>query len=223
MMSIPRLLRLSRILPFAAILVFLTACSVELVQTPSPATPTAQVVIGSSTNASPAPSQAAIPQTGAPFHNPNLPSEMIPVSWSDLHLTGKLVFIVSTQKDQSNPVLKIQALDLATGELVTIFQAPENAWIYFLSVSPSSTYVVLGYAPAPVNNQPQGQALYSRPGHRMENTSISRTSITRPCPKISATPPTISGGSRCRRGNRKSWRVPPSGPASPPTASAWPT
>ena len=59
----------------------------------------------------------------------------IPVAWADLQLTGKLIYI--GQSDTTDSVfMTIQMLNLETGEVSTIFQAPDNALIYALTLSP---------------------------------------------------------------------------------------
>jgi Tol biopolymer transport system component len=64
---------------------------------------------------------------------------------------------------QDNPVLKIQVLNLATGEISTLFQTTGLAWIYYMSVSPVTGQIVLSYSPPPGNTPPGQQALYSLP------------------------------------------------------------
>ena len=107
------------------------------------------------------------------------PNETIPITWSDLDLSGRLVYSTTTENGSiSSP--RIQVLDLATGGIDTIFTASGNAWIYYLSVSPDATQLVMSYSPP------------SQPG------SISDTSLyilpfqEAPVPQLLFKPPTPS-------------------------------
>ena len=94
----------------------------------------------------PAPSggNAATPSS-SPGESPTRPAERIPVTWSALHLTGKLIYLAAYQAF-NNPYVGIQDLDLATGEVTTIFQTPPNGWVYGLSISPDDRQLVISYA-----------------------------------------------------------------------------
>jgi Tol biopolymer transport system component len=86
----------------------------------------------------------------------------IPITWADLNLSGKLVYsTVSTNGVNSAP--KIQMLDLETGEMSTIFASPENAWIYYLAVSPDATQLVMSYTPPSQPGSDSGTSLYIVP------------------------------------------------------------
>ena len=69
----------------------------------------------------------------------------IPVTWSDLKLTGKLIFIVSTS-DGNNSFMDLQALDLSTGGIRTIFQSEPNGWIDSAVISPDHKQIVTAYS-----------------------------------------------------------------------------
>jgi Tol biopolymer transport system component len=56
--------------------------------------------------------------------------------------------------------MRIQALDLSSGLLSTIFQAENGSWIYFVTVSPNEKLLVTGYTP---NNGNGHQLLYTLP------------------------------------------------------------
>jgi Tol biopolymer transport system component len=86
----------------------------------------------------------------------------IPITWADLKLTGKM-FFTGANVQQDNPVLKIQVLDLVTGQITTLFQTTGLAWIYYMTVSPAAGQIVLSYSPPPGNGGPSQQALYSLP------------------------------------------------------------
>jgi Tol biopolymer transport system component len=85
----------------------------------------------------------------------------VPVTWSDLNLSGRLVYINGTVVDNVFS-LQIQVLNLVTGELKTIFDAPKYSWIYYITVSPDNTQVLMSYSPPPGDN-PVDQDLYIMP------------------------------------------------------------
>ena len=75
----------------------------------------------------------------------------IPVIWKNLNLTGKLVYITSrfaSEKGSLVTLIAVQVLDLANGNVRTVFEAPPGAWIDFLSVAPDGKQLVLEYVPA---------------------------------------------------------------------------
>jgi Tol biopolymer transport system component len=85
----------------------------------------------------------------------------VPVTWGDLNLTGRLVYINGTIVDTVFS-LQIQVLDLVTGEVKTIFDAPKYSWIYYVTVSPDNTQALMSYSPPPGDN-PVDQDLYIMP------------------------------------------------------------
>src|SRR4030095_14865138 len=85
----------------------------------------------------------------------------VPVTWGDLHLSGRLVYINGTIVDNVFS-LQIQVLNLVTGEEKTIFDAPKYSWIYYITVSPDNTQVLMSYSPPPGDN-PVDQDLYIMP------------------------------------------------------------
>ncbi len=94
--------------------------------------------------------------------NPALPAFQIPVTWENLKLTGKLIY-TSAGQDGNTPFLRIQSLDLVTGEGTTIFEAPSTAWIYFVAVSPDEKELVMAYTPPITSDGSSNQALYVMP------------------------------------------------------------
>jgi Tol biopolymer transport system component len=62
--------------------------------------------------------------------------------------------------------MSIQAIDIVTGVITTIFQAPQNGWIDFVSVAPDAKQLVMAYLP-PRGSDPSAnagqQALYTMP------------------------------------------------------------
>jgi Tol biopolymer transport system component len=88
-------------------------------------------------------------------------TRQIPVTWAHLHLSGRLVYTQVALVD-SLLLSQIQILDLMTGSLTTVFQAPQDSSIYYITVSPDHTNIIMSYAPPPGDN-PAGQALYIMP------------------------------------------------------------
>ena len=85
----------------------------------------------------------------------------VPVTWADLDLKGRLVYINGISVDNVFQ-LQIQVLDLVTGEITTIFDAPKYSWIYYISVSPDHTQLLMSYNPPPGDN-PVDQDIYVMP------------------------------------------------------------
>ena len=141
----------------AALLI--TACSVDVSAptAPSRATlPAPEVQTGRETPAYPSP---GVTSTSRPLSSSN---SQVPVVWADLKLSGKLVFVRTTQ-NSNEAVLSVQELDLATGDLSTLFQAPSLSWIYTMSVSPDAKTLVMAYNPPGLNNAPSYTSLYQMP------------------------------------------------------------
>jgi len=118
----------------------LSACSVNIDQPTTPVTPLSTV----------------------PTEIPSQPNEVttsqMQVTWSDLHLSGRLVYINGISVNDVFS-LQIQVLDLTTGEVTTIFDAPKYSWIYYLSVSPDQKQLLMSYSPPPTGSEPPDQDL----------------------------------------------------------------
>ena len=94
---------------------------------------------------------------------PNItPASSVPAKWSNLNLTGKLIYLDSTVKNKKL-LMTIQSLDLASGEITTIFNAPVNSHIFYVAVSPDNKQLIISYYPPPVDNITIYQALYTMP------------------------------------------------------------
>ncbi len=132
----------------------LCACSINISATPS-ATPI-------STDSSPTTITGNATQQNR-IGNPLLPTTTIPVTWADLNLTGKLIYINAYQGSNGNPILSIQALDLLTGVITTIFQGPEISWVYYVTVSPDEKQLIMSYSAPPQNQNPTNPLLYIMP------------------------------------------------------------
>ena len=128
----------------------LSSCSIQVEQ-PTVAAP-ASIPASTSPAAS---SEASDQQTN------KVTTAQMPVTWGDLNLTGRLVYINGTVVDTVFS-LQIQVLNLVTGEVKTIFDAPKYSWIYYVTVSPDNKQVVMSYSPPPGDN-PVDQDLYIMP------------------------------------------------------------
>ena len=128
----------------------IAACSIDVQQPPiATLAPTIQSI------PTPVPPTANLPQTNI------VTTTNIPVTWSDLNLTGRLVYTIVILRD--NIVnMQIKVLDLVTGQLTTIFDAPQYSWIYYISVSPDAKQLLMSYAPPPGDN-PVDQDIYIMP------------------------------------------------------------
>ncbi|HTP00472.1 MAG TPA: hypothetical protein VMJ64_03795 [Anaerolineales bacterium] len=147
-----RKLNLAGVMAMAFLLILTSACSIDLSKgtlppppSPVPSATSVAAIAGSSSNEK--------------VGNPLLPSSTVPITWTALGLTGRLVYQKSVQSGNSVS-MSIQALDLMTGQLTTVFQAPDTAWIDFASVSPTAGILVMAYMP------PRGSGVSSGPGQQ---------------------------------------------------------
>jgi Tol biopolymer transport system component len=135
---------------FLVLALALSSCSIQVEQptvvTPAPTTEAISPTV---------PSEGSSPQTNI------VTTTKVPMTWEALHLSGRLVYINGTVVDTVFN-LQIQVLNLATGEVTTIFDAPKYSWIYYVTVSPDNTQVVMSYSPPPGDN-PVDQDLYIMP------------------------------------------------------------
>jgi Tol biopolymer transport system component len=129
----------------------LASCSIKI----SEATPAAPIPVDRLPTASPPPGASA---QQARVGNPLLPTTTIPVTWANLNLSGKLIYIDAVLASDSNPILSIQALDLVTGVITTVFQGPEISWVYYVSVSPDEKQLIMSYS-SPLQPQSSSSAL----------------------------------------------------------------
>ena len=132
------------------IVLALSSCAVE-VDSPTLVTPAPH---------GPYPPTAAI-STGDIQQSNAIPSTAIPITWAHLHLTGRLVYTNAVAVDDVS-ILQVQILDLVSGRLTTIFEAPKDSWIYYIAVSPDNTQVLISYSP-PSEDQFIDQDLYIMP------------------------------------------------------------
>lgn len=136
---------------FSALLLFnLVGCTLDVSRPPA-VTPFADV-------ASP------IAATLSPNSNGStpMPDATIPITWADLQLRGRLIFS-TVSKDGAITAPRIVALDLGTGEIRTAFAATDNAWVYYLAVSPDAKELMMSYIPPSAPNEQATTSIYSLP------------------------------------------------------------
>ena len=75
----------------------------------------------------------------------DLQTTNIPITWTGLNLSGRLVYLVGFQEN-NNPHTSLQSLDLKSGVVTTLYQAPPNWWISAAAVAPDEKQIVLSYA-----------------------------------------------------------------------------
>jgi Tol biopolymer transport system component len=134
----------------------LSSCSGQLDREPAP-TSTLQLNLNTTSEPDPVPDPGELP-TVIPTN-----AGKIPVTWSNLHLQGKLFYNFGAVDQQNNYIVQIQSLDLATGDINVIYRAIPDAWIYYISASPGAKAIVMSYSP-PLQSDPHVvQALYGMP------------------------------------------------------------
>ena len=116
------------------------SCSVEINQTSAPPTLT---------------------NTPAALTTSSVSGTQVPFTWAHLNLTGKLVYLAS-KMDGDKVTSTIQMLDLANGRISTILDIP-TAWVYYATVSPDATTLVMSFAPPSQANSPSTRSLYVMP------------------------------------------------------------
>ncbi len=137
---------LTWLLVFALVI---SGCSIEINQ-PTETTPSPFPSVISPTQPNPAPTSS-------------LPTRKVLVTWGSLNLTGKLVYLDGTVEG-NNFIMEIEVLDLVTGDLVTVYKAPANTYIYYLTISPDNKQLIMSYSPPiPKVNPTVYQALYILP------------------------------------------------------------
>lgn len=149
------------------LLVFSACASIQIGQAPvtTPAPPPTQLA----TQATPARGQGS---------QSRLAVTRIPVSWSDLQLAGRLVYLAGREKVDTF-AMSVQVLDLATGQETTLFETQGNAYLYALSVSPDDKQLLLSYAPAQADGSLAAPTLYVMP---LDGSSPPRQLFSPPTP-----------------------------------------
>ncbi|HTX91871.1 MAG TPA: hypothetical protein VMC09_11720, partial [Anaerolineales bacterium] len=118
------------LLSLITLTVLLDGCTVDISQQVYP-TPIAL----------PPASTVAVPNSGPT----SLATTPIPAIWSGMNLSGRLVYLTGFQEN-SNPYIRLQSLDLASGLVTTLYQTPPIWWISAAAVSPDEKVVALSYA-----------------------------------------------------------------------------
>jgi len=90
----------------------------------------------------------------------------IPVTWGNLNLTGRLIYIVADFKGGSSKGglrVALRSLDLVTGKVTTSFETEVGGWVRSLAVAPDLKDLVISYSPSP--DEPLGgkEELYIMP------------------------------------------------------------
>lgn len=146
--------------------VLLAACSIDVADNPTATTaveenpPTEATTETEATDAptteAGTPVEAETPAESEiePAETPEEPAEVTapqgPPAWADLGIEGQLYYPAFLQEQQN-----LLRLDLETGEQVTIFDPPENAWLSDAAVSPDGRQIVIAYGPPPEAGQVQ--------------------------------------------------------------------
>ena len=166
------MMEIKRLILALFLLLSASGCSVEISQphliTPSPE------------NESSFPS--VVPTISASSENTtssNSAKYQIPVKWSNLGLTGRLVYSRMSSNDDI-PALSVETLDLTTGEIKKVFTASEDARIYYSAVSPDGKELIISYVLPSDSSPSRNQALYRLP---MDGSTP---------PQLLVTPPTGS-------------------------------
>ena len=93
---------------------------------------------------------------------PFIDTKEVPVTWENLNLTGRLIYINSnSNSDNFSP--SIQILDLESGEVGTVFRAGDGTWIFYLDVSPDGKQIVISYIDPTQAKASSNRALYLLP------------------------------------------------------------
>ena len=124
--------------------VIVSSCSIEINQT---------------VEMTPSPSIESNPPTSA---TSSLATTPVPITWANLELVGKLVYISSAMENNSL-ITSIQMLDLTTGDIAVIFSAPPGGWIYYITLSPDAKSLVMSYIPPSQSSAAFSRALYILP------------------------------------------------------------
>ncbi len=87
---------------------------------------------------------------GINFTGSEQSQKKIPLVWKDMGLQGRLVYISSSFGSNNgglSNLIAVDILDLSSGQIITIFDAPAGDWIDFVSASPDGKQVVMEYLP----------------------------------------------------------------------------
>ncbi len=128
----------------------ISSCSIEINQ-PTLVTPSSQLEAIPTVVASPASTLG-----------PNIVTKtQIPTTWAALKLSGRLVYVNHIVVDNIFRS-QVQILNLVTGEITTIFDAPQDSQLYYIAVSPDNTQLIMSYSPPSGDNSVE-QGIYIMP------------------------------------------------------------
>jgi Tol biopolymer transport system component len=139
-------------------ILILCGCSVDVSQGSSP-TSESQIntLVATPASASPLSTLSSPTQKATRDNNPGTKTSL---GWRNLNLGGKLVYIAGSVKD-GNLLIGVQSLDLGTGKISTIFQAPSDGWIDAAAVSPNGKQMVISYSPPTADPHGGQETLYN--------------------------------------------------------------
>jgi Tol biopolymer transport system component len=155
----------------------LSGCSIE-VAPPSTSGPPVADTTEPGINPTPASTALSLPTRGIPEQSaPVIPSPTagkVPTLWSSLALSGTLIY---TAADNTLATLQVQSLNLATGDLRTIFQLPPGGWADGAVVSPDQKSLLIAYSPPMTAPYGGLQSIYTLP---MDSSGLLEVLITPP-------------------------------------------
>ena len=126
-------------------------------------------------------SVASAPTNPLPSAGTNtVKTTQVPVTWAALNLKGRLVYIDGAYSGDTLS-LQIRVLNLVTGEVTTIFDAPKYSWVHYLTVSPDAKQLVMSYSPPSESGQTD-QQLYIMP---LDGSQAPKLLFTPPSPQDS--------------------------------------
>jgi Tol biopolymer transport system component len=125
-----------------------------------------------------------------PSCRPSSTSVQILPALQEANLSGRMFFILYGQ--QGNQLVQ---LDLSTGNMKTLFAAPDRSWLASTDISPDGKQFVLAYAPPPPSGQVQTAVtdLYLLP---VDGSSAPQPTVRRSRPYESYSSPTWSRDGR---------------------------
>ncbi|MFZ0547464.1 MAG: hypothetical protein WAM60_18605 [Candidatus Promineifilaceae bacterium] len=136
---------------------FLAACSIDISDNPTPTPPAIgdNTGVESPTTASqPTTQEGTTPEAAGPTTEETSPTEasatLPPPAWAEMGLTGSFYYNAFINEQQN-----LLRLDLETGEQVTLYDPPENAWLADVAVSPNGRQIAMAYGPPPDEGQVQ--------------------------------------------------------------------
>ncbi len=106
--------------------------------------------------------------TGSDLAQTGQSRKKVPVTWRNMNLQGGLVYITSSFGSVNGgmaTLIHVELLDLASGNITTVFDAPAGDWIDFVSVSPDGKQLAMEYLPAAddVSSGSRQELLYAMP------------------------------------------------------------